>query len=225
VDHLNRYKKARRSYLRRLLPSGFSDTYLFPGDRRLQIAVDDVARQHVGAIVSFDHCLLTMDMGSARTIGEAAGEEVRRLAREFAPVSPGRIIVTPGGRLRARFIFHAATFAVGMERWRPPTELLSELVEAALYQAKSLDVRSLAIPCADFGAAGLSREAMLDTLFKSTAQALAQGNTCVQQVRLVLHVDPPARDLDARETPEIVEWTCPLSRRDAQPRVDVAPGS
>jgi eukaryotic-like serine/threonine-protein kinase len=93
-DHLERYQAARHVYLTQRLKPGRTDTYHFPGERRLEFVVDNIVRQQVDAIVSPDSSLLSMEFGCAALIGDAAGEEVRRLAMQFAPVIPGRIVVT-----------------------------------------------------------------------------------------------------------------------------------
>jgi eukaryotic-like serine/threonine-protein kinase len=227
AEHLERFKTARNVYLQRRLSPRRVDAYLFPGDRRLEIVLGDIVQEHVGAIVSPDNAFLTMNYGCAGAISDAAGPDVGKLASEFGPVMPGRIIVTPGGNLRSRFVFHAVTVMHRRMAYNDDQpidaikKLITSLVSGVFYHAQSLDVRSIAVPLTGAGGAGLDEGMVLDALFELLAQRLQRGDTCVQKVRLVLYSDAVADrstknqdGVSAFPSPEVLTWACPLSRRD-----------
>jgi O-acetyl-ADP-ribose deacetylase (regulator of RNase III) len=165
--------------------------YLFPGGRSLVLLRGSITDQGVDAIVNSANNHLTMRVGVSAAIRADAGPELEEQAARYAPVRPGRVVVTSGGRLRARFVFHGVT--VGRFQGQvffPSRDLISEILASCFYHADTLDVRSLAFPLLGTGACGFSKEVCLDTMFRFLARMLLRGLTCVQEVRVVLF-EPP----------------------------------
>jgi O-acetyl-ADP-ribose deacetylase (regulator of RNase III) len=96
--------------------------------------------------------------------------------------------------------------------------LVIELVQASLYHAESLDIRTLAIPSLGEGIGGANQKVVLDTVFATVCQHLQRGATPLRRVKMVLHDDAGAiRDAQTSgktlPTPDVVTYECPLARR------------
>jgi O-acetyl-ADP-ribose deacetylase (regulator of RNase III) len=187
-DYLARYRSRRDAYLGREEDEAEADRYEFPGGRCLTIVRGDITAQPVDAVVSSDDGGLTMSGGVSCAIREAAGPAVEAEAARYVPVRPGRSVVTSGGRLPARFIFHGVTMGiVGHKFIVPSRDLITEIIASCFYHADTLNVRSIAFPLLGTGAGGFSREVCLDTTFRTLARTLLHGVTCVQDARIVVY--------------------------------------
>jgi serine/threonine protein kinase len=183
------YEQFRRRfvpYLKRSLGNSPDDTYQFSTGRKLRVALGDITREQADAIVSSDNSSLTMDYGVSLAIGRAAGKEIDDLAQKFVPVLPGRVVITPAGKLKSRFIFHAVTNGYVRQPMPATRDLIAELVSAIFYHADTLSVETIALPLLGAGGARLPEEDALEALFLALARHLERGITSVREVKLVL---------------------------------------
>ena len=195
AGHLAWYEFRRPIYLTARDALRPADVYEFPDGRSLMVVAGDITRQRAEALVSSDDDYLTMSGGVSESICYRAGGRFREDARRFAPVRQGRVLVTPAGKLEARFVFHAITIAyrdpkaLGQGYGRPqyPTrDLIRELLHGCVDHADSLYVKSLALPLLGTGAGWLEADVCLDTTFRFWANTLLRGVTCLRDVRIVL---------------------------------------
>jgi O-acetyl-ADP-ribose deacetylase (regulator of RNase III) len=186
--YLARYRTHRESYLaERQAWNTDIDVYTFPRGQILRIMRGDIVAQRVDAVVSCDTCYLKMRWGVSAAIRYAAGEAVAMEAVRQAPVRPGRALVTSGGKLHARLIFHGVT--VGLVRdqvVRPSRDLLAEIMASCFYHADSHDVTSIAFPLLGTGAQRFPRDVCLDTMVQFLARMFLRGLTSVREARIVL---------------------------------------
>lgn len=187
APYLAQYQARRDSYFAEPRSTSLSDTYQFPDGRSIRILVGDIVAQEVDAIVSSDGGFLQMTEGVARSIKDAAGEQIQAEAKRFAPVRPGRAIVTSGGALKARFVFHGITMGFSGDRlFLPSPDIISEILASCFYHADTLDVASIAFPLLGTGAGGFPQGVCLDKLFRFLTRAFLRGMTCVREARIVL---------------------------------------
>lgn len=185
---LERYRSRREVYLLRLLGPEEVDEYAFPGGRRLLVRRGDILEVEAEAVVSSDDGSLTMSDGVARAIREAAGPELVRQARRYAPVRAGRAVVTSGGQLRARFVFHGTTLEPSRDHSRTPSrDLIREIMESCFYHADSLYVERIAFPLLGTGTAGFDEGVCLDTMFRFLARTFQHRLTGVREATVVLY--------------------------------------
>jgi O-acetyl-ADP-ribose deacetylase (regulator of RNase III) len=200
TPYLARYQVRRATYLSVVEPQWEDahegkpfqepEQYSFPGGRSLLVARGNLVEQAVDAIVSSADQFLSMDWGVQEAIRERAGwvvyEEASRYVTKFG-VRPGRAVVTSAGRLQARFVFHGVTHGYFRgERLRASRDLISEIMASCFYHADTLEVRSIAFPLLGTGAARLSKDVCLDTMFRFLARMLLRGVTCVSEARIIL---------------------------------------
>ena len=194
ADYLAQYRARRAVYLEFPRSADLSDVYQFPDGRTLRIMVGDLAHQQVDALVSSDDGFLNMAGGVSAAIREAAGEQMAFDVSRFAPVRPGRAVVTPGHGLAARFVFHGITIGFSRDRLLLPSpDMISEILASCFYHADTLDVTSVAFPLLGTGAGGFPQDVCLDTLFRFLARTFLRGMTCVRDARIVLFPDSSRR--------------------------------
>ncbi len=144
------------------------------------------------AILPTNDYYLSMDTGVSQAIREAGGFKIEEEARRYAKVLPGRAVVTSGGNLRARFVFHGVTLGLsGGNPVFPSRDLISEIMSSCFYHADTLQVRSIAFPLLGTGAGGFSKETCLDTMFRYLSRMLLRGLSCVEESRIVVFSQSP----------------------------------
>src|SRR5262249_38673107 len=128
APYLARYRARREGYLaERGAWNADLDVYVFPRGQALRTTRGDLVAQRVDALVSSDTSAVGMDWGVSAAIRNAAGWPVAEEARRQAPVRPGRALVTSGGALPARLVFHGVTVGIVKDRWvRPSRDLIAE---------------------------------------------------------------------------------------------------
>jgi serine/threonine protein kinase len=189
-EYVAMYQSRRKEYLARARAIETADIYSFPEGRTLRILVGDIVDQEVEAIVSSDDWLLTKVQGVSKAILTAAGREI--LAElQCIPVRPGRAVVSTGGSLKAKRIFHAVVTGGERDDQQSQTrELVIEALQSCLYHADSFFVRSIAFPLIGTGACGFSEEACLDAMFRLLARNLLSGKSQIRDARIVLYPRP-----------------------------------
>jgi serine/threonine protein kinase len=187
LRYLEGYKSRRQVYLGGPPESGECDRFKFPGGRTLTILRGNQVEQRADALVSSEMYAMPMNYGVALALREAAGNEYAREAERFAPVRPGRVIVTSAGFLPARFVFHGVTHGLRDEDWIATSrDVIAEIMTSCFYHADTLAVRSIAFPLLGTGGAGFSREVCLDTMFRFLTRMFLHGLTCVNDARIVV---------------------------------------
>ena len=134
----------------------------------IEIVRGDITALEVDAIVNAANSALAGGGGVDGAIHRAAGPELVRASRALAPCQPGDAVITPGFRLRARYVIHA----VG-PIWSGGTHGEPALLRSAYDRAFTLavaqgDVRSIAFPAISTGVYGfpkpLAAEIALDAM-------------------------------------------------------------
>lgn len=186
--YLERYRVRRPSYLS--ASHGWNedlDVYHFPRGQVLRIVRGDIVAQRVDALVSSDTCELGMLDGVSAALRRAGGPILSEEARRLAPARPGRAVVTSGGKLPARYVFHGVTVGfLGNQIVRPTRDLIAEIVASCFYHADTHNVRSIAFPLLGTGAQRFPQDLCLDTMFPSIARTFLRGLTSVREARIVI---------------------------------------
>ena len=123
----------------------------------MQVLRGDITRLSVGAIVNAANERMLGGGGVDGAIHRAAGPELLEACRNVPEVRPGvrcptgEARITPGFRLPARYVIHAATMELG-----GPTsaEIIGRATESTLAKADELGCRSLALVAFGTGVGG-----------------------------------------------------------------------
>jgi len=117
----------------------------------IEIVRGDITTLDVDAIVNAANSALAGGGGVDGAIHRAAGPELVRASMALAPCPPGEAVITPGFKLRARYVIHA----VGPV-WHDGTHGEPELLRSAYDRSFALalaqgDVASIAFPAISTG--------------------------------------------------------------------------
>ena len=123
----------------------------------IEIIQGDITTLAVDAIVNAANSALAGGGGVDGAIHRAAGPELVRASMALAPCAPGDAVITPGFRLRARYVIHA----VGPV-WRGGGNDEEALLRSAYERSFALaiaqgDVSSIAFPAISTGVYGFPK--------------------------------------------------------------------
>lgn len=120
------------------------------------------------AVVNAANAELRIGGGVAGAIHSAAGSDLEKECRPFAPISPGEAVITSAHNLPNKFIIHCLGLVYG--RNRPEAQLLTNCYKNSLQLAEDKGVASIAFPAISTGAFGYPiNEAVaiaIDTIFE-----------------------------------------------------------
>jgi O-acetyl-ADP-ribose deacetylase len=126
--------------------------------RMIEVLQADITTLDVDAIVNAANSSLAGGGGVDGAIHRAAGPELAKAATRFAPCPPGRAVLTPGFRLRARYVIHA----VG-PIWEGGDEGEADILRAAYESSFGMAhgeprIRSIAFPAISTGIYAFPKE-------------------------------------------------------------------
>ncbi len=118
---------------------------------RIELWNGDICDLEVDAIVSPAATSLWMSTGVAGELKRAGGDEIEFAAIRQAPATVGTAVVTPAGKLAARYLIHA----VSLERDRRTSEsAIDGAARSAMARARELGLASIAFPALGTGIGG-----------------------------------------------------------------------
>ncbi len=118
---------------------------------RIRLEHRDIASLDVDAVVNAANDHLWMGAGVAGAIKRAGGEEIEREAVAKGPIACGDAVVTGAGKLRARYVIHAAVMGQDL---RTDADKITRATASALAVARELGLRSIALPALGTGVGG-----------------------------------------------------------------------
>ena len=123
------------------------------GNVRIECVEGDITHQsEFDAIVNAANAELRTGGGVAGAIHRAAGPELDRACRPFAPIRPGQAVLTPGFHLPNKHVIHCLGPVYGVDE--PSDTLLASCYRRALELADSHSVTSIAFPAISTGTFG-----------------------------------------------------------------------
>ena len=156
---------------------------------KLVLVQGDITQQDVEAIVNAANPDLTPGGGVSGAIHHAGGPEVTQAAaqirKERGPLPTGDVVITPGGKLPARWVIHT----VGPV-WQGGThgepELLARAYRSCLKLARTRGIRSLAFPSISTGVYGYPVEEAARVALQTVRAYLEAHPGAFSEVRFVL---------------------------------------
>jgi len=146
----------------------------------------DIAQQDAEAIVNAANNQLWMGAGVAGAIKRAGGREIEEEAVAKGPIPIGEAAVTGAGRLKARYVIHAAVMGRDL---RTDADKIRQATQNSLRRADELALKSIAFPALGTGVGGFSLEEcariMLDIV-----QGHSASGTSLERVVFVLYDQP-----------------------------------
>jgi O-acetyl-ADP-ribose deacetylase (regulator of RNase III) len=160
---------------------------------RVLIVSGDLTEQEVDAIVNAANNDLQLGGGVAGAIRRVGGPAIQDECDAHGPVRVGEAAITGAGRLRARFVIHAASMSLGGRTTR--TALRSSM-DHVFRLAHQNEVMTIAVPAVGAGIAGFPLDECARVMAESLTVALSDGWTA-REVRFVLFTEDAKRPFEA----------------------------
>ena len=156
----------------------------------IKLLKGDITKVEADAIVNAANNQLWMGGGVAGAIKRAGGEEIEREAVSKGPIKVGEAIATGAGRLKARYVIHAA--AMGYDesgRMIPPTaQTVRDATKNSLRLAEELGLKSIAFPALGTGVGGFPLREAARIMIQTARDHLAGGSR-LEEINFVLYGD------------------------------------
>ena len=151
--------------------------------QQIKIIQGDLTEQDADAIVNAANNDLQLGGGVAGVIRRKGGPDIQTECDRIGTIPLGEAAITGGGRLKARYVIHAASMRLGEET---SEEFLRLSTRNSLLRAAEHRLRSVAFPAIGTGIAGFPMRRCAEVMLEEVAAHLA-GRTSLQDVRLVLY--------------------------------------
>jgi O-acetyl-ADP-ribose deacetylase (regulator of RNase III) len=158
---------------------------------RILIQQGDLTDMDVDAIVNAANNDLILGAGVAGAIYRKGGESIQQECNEIGSIPVGYAAITGAGKLKARFVIHAASMGLGGVRTTAKTLRTSTAHSFRLAAERKL--KSIAFPAIGTGVSAFPLDECAQIMLAETIQHL-QGETSLQSVYFVLF-DARARDV------------------------------
>jgi len=150
---------------------------------KIRILQGDLTDEGADAIVNAANKDLQLGGGVAGAIRRKGGPSIQAECDRIGPVPLGEAAITGGGRLRARWVIHAASMRLGEAT---EEENLRLSTRNSLLRAKEKGLRSIAFPAIGTGIAGFPIPQCAEVMLEEVAAHL-KGPTSLEDVRFVLY--------------------------------------
>lgn len=147
----------------------------------------DLTEMDVDAIVNAANNDLQLGGGVAGAIRRKGGDAIQRECDAIGSIPIGGAAITTGGKLRARFVIHAASMQLGGET---TARALRSSTAHALRIAAERDLRSIAFPAVGTGIAGFPVPECARIMLREVVEHLKKP-TSLEKIHFVLF-DPLA---------------------------------
>jgi len=149
---------------------------------RIIIQQGDLTEMDTDAIVNAANNDLILGGGVAGAIRRKGGEEIQRECDEIGSIPVGYAAITTGGKLKARFVIHAASMELG---GKTTADSLRRSTAHCLKIANERGLKSIAFPAVGTGIAGFPLKECAEIMLREAAQHL-RGETWLETVHFVL---------------------------------------
>jgi O-acetyl-ADP-ribose deacetylase (regulator of RNase III) len=149
---------------------------------KVRISQGDLTECALDAIVNAANNDLLLGAGVAGAIRSKGGPEIQQECNRIGPIPLGEAAVTNGGKLKARFVIHAASMQLG---GRTSEENLRASTRNSLLRASERKLVSIAFPAIGTGIAGFPLDRCARVMLEEVREHLV-GETSVQRVEFVL---------------------------------------
>jgi len=156
-------------------------------DDKVVLEQGDLTEAAVDAIVNAANNDLELGGGVAGAIRRKGGPAIQEECDRIGSIPIGEAALTTGGKLKARYVIHAASMQLG---GRTTAESLRASTRNSLSRAAEKNLKTIAFPAVGTGIAGFPMRECAEIMLEEVVQHL-KGKTSLQQVRFVLF-DAPA---------------------------------
>lgn len=142
--------------------------------QKIVIRQGDLTEMDTDAIVNAANNDLILGGGVAGAIRRKGGEEIQRECAEIGSIPVGYAAITSGGRLKAKYVIHAASMRLG---GGTSAETLRQSTAHALRIAADRGLKTIAFPAIGTGVAGFPMEECAEIMLQEAEQHLQKGSS------------------------------------------------
>jgi O-acetyl-ADP-ribose deacetylase len=150
---------------------------------RIRIQQGDITEMDVDAIVNAANNDLMLGAGVAGAILRKGGDSIQKECNEIGSIPVGYAAITGAGKLKARYVIHAASMGLGGER--TTAKSLRTSTTHSLRIAAERQLKSIAFPAVGTGVSGFPVDECAQIMLKEAAAHLESG-TSLETVHFVL---------------------------------------
>jgi len=154
-----------------------------PLTERILIQQGDLTEMNVDAIVNVANNDLILGAGVAGAIHRKGGDSIQKECNEIGSIPVGYAAITGGGKLKARYVIHAASMSLGGLRTTAKT--LRTSTAHSLRLAADRHLKSIAFPAIGTGVSGFPLEECAQIMLTEAVEHL-KGNSSLETVYFVL---------------------------------------
>jgi len=152
----------------------------------IEVYQGDITQLELDALVNAANNQLWMGGGVAGALKRAGGKEIEDEAVRKGPVPIGEAVVTAAGKLKAKYIIHAAVMGRDL---KTDGEKIKQATKNSLLRGDELGIKSIAFPALGTGVGGFPlnecARIMIDEVRRYSA-----GKTGLEKVVFVLFGQP-----------------------------------
>ncbi len=149
---------------------------------KIVIQQGDLTEMDTDAIVNAANNDLILGAGVAGAIRRKGGEEIQRECDAIGSIPVGYAAITSGGKLKARFVIHAASMQLG---GKTNAESLRRSTAHSLKIANEHGLKTIAFPAVGTGIAGFPLKDCAEIMVREAVEHL-RGETSLETVYFVL---------------------------------------
>ena len=164
------------------------------GESEIEVILGDITAQDTEAIVNAANSHLWMGAGVAGAIKRKGGAEIEREALAQGPIPVGEAAVTSGGKLKAKYVIHAAGMGPDL---KTDAEKVRDATRNALARAEEKEMTSVAFPAIGTGVGGFSAYECARVMIAVAVDHL-MTTRCIRRLAFVLF-DQGTYDIFHRE--------------------------
>jgi O-acetyl-ADP-ribose deacetylase (regulator of RNase III) len=149
---------------------------------RIVIQQGDLTEMDTDAIVNAANNDLVLGAGVAGAIRRKGGDAIQRECDSIGSIPVGYAAITTGGKLKARFVIHAASMQLG---GKTSADTLRHSTAHSLRIADERGLKSIAFPAVGTGIAGFPLKECAEIMLREAARHL-KGETSLETIYFVL---------------------------------------
>jgi O-acetyl-ADP-ribose deacetylase (regulator of RNase III) len=149
----------------------------------IRLVQGDITEQATDAIVNAANNELWMGSGVAGAIKSKGGVEIEKEAISLGPIEVGEAAITGGGRLKARYVIHAA--GMGRDLRTDERKIRSTTINS-LKRAEEKSLKSVAFPSIGTGVGGFSLEKAAEVMLDAVKNYLEAEGSKLELIVFVL---------------------------------------
>ena len=151
---------------------------------KIEVYHGDITQFELDALVNAANNRLWMGGGVAGALKRAGGKEIEAEAVKKGPSPVGEAVVTGAGKLKARYIIHAAVMGQDL---RTDAEKIRQATRNSLLRGDELGVKSIAFPALGTGVGGFPLDECARIMISEVCQYSAKK---LEKVVFVLYDEP-----------------------------------